>query len=62
MPVETCELNYLDFDNNQDMYNKRRELKREGWKVTLNTKKKVTLERAVPEPAKKPAARRSRRR
>ena len=58
MPVETCELNFTDFDTNRDMYNKRRELKAAGWKVTMNTMKKVTLQREVA----KPAARRSRRR
>lgn len=58
MPVETCELNFYDFDNNREMYTKRRELKLQGWKVTMNTNKKVTLEREVA----KPVARRSRRR
>lgn len=58
MPVETCELNYLDFDNNREMYNKRRELKASGWTVAENTKKCVKLVREVA----KPAARRSRRR
>jgi hypothetical protein len=58
MPVETCELNYLDFDSNREMYGKRRELKAAGWKVTENTKKCVKLVREVA----KPAARRSRRR
>jgi len=58
MPVETCELNFTDFANNREMYTKRRELKAAGWKVTMNTNKKVTLERQVA----KPTARRSRRR
>ncbi len=59
MPIETCELNYLDFDNNREMYGKRRELKAAGWTVTENTKKCVKLVRDAAKPA---AARRSRRR
>ena len=59
MPVETCELNYLDFENNREMYTKRRQMKLQGWTVAENTKKCVKLIRQV---AAKPAARRSRRR
>lgn len=63
MATETTVLTPKDFESKRAMYNKRRELKAQGWSVVESDATKVVLQRFVPDaPVARPARRVSRRR
>lgn len=63
MATETIILEAKNFNSKREMYNKRRELKAQGWSVVESEPTKIVVQRFVPDaPVARPARRVSRRR
>ena len=63
MATETITLEPKNFATKREMYNRRRELKAQGWSVVESEANKTVLQRFVPDaPVARPARRVSRRR